>query len=254
MSPDAPTAIVTGAAGGIGRAAAIALASQWHARVGLLDIDPIGLEGTRDALDTPSALATCDVSDENSVRTAVSRTRDELGPITILVNAAGVCLDGSGPDDDGPAHRLEIEPWHRTIGVNLTGCFLMSKHVLADMRAEGNGAIVHVASIGGNFFGTHNLAYAATKAGVAGMTRSMAAQYGPQGIRTNCICPGPVDTPMSQMARAEGEDLENWLRAVPLRRIAEPDEIGTAIAFLAGTASSYLNGSVITADGGMVVA
>jgi NAD(P)-dependent dehydrogenase (short-subunit alcohol dehydrogenase family) len=129
----------------------------------------------------------------------------------------------------------------------------MAKHVLPHMLAESRGAIINTASVGGNAIGTPHLAYASSKAAVTGFTRALASQYGPLGIRTNAICPGPVRTPMSMMARSEGDELDRWLAGIPLRRIGEPWDIGGVVAFLASDAAAFMNGSVVTVDGGMTI-
>jgi len=244
-------AVVTGAAGGIGLASARKL-SELGARVALLDLESERLGQLASDLGAPCLPVPCDVSDEASVRAAIGEVTARLGPVSVLHNNAGICLNrGTG---DGPAHTLELASWERTIAVNLTGCFLVAKHVLPAMLAAGRGSIINTASVGGAYFGTQNFAYSASKAGVVGMTRALAVQYGGRGVRANAICPGSIRTAMSELASAQGSVRDEMLRGIPVGRIGEPAEIAELVAFLASDASSYLNGAVITADGGMTAA
>jgi glucose 1-dehydrogenase len=244
-------AVVTGAAGGIGLASGRKL-SDLGARVALLDLESERLAEVAGDLGAPCLPVPCDVSDEASVRAAIGEVTARLGPVSVLHNNAGICLNrGTG---DGPAHTLELASWERTIAVNLTGCFLVAKHVLPAMLAAGRGSIINTASVGGAYFGTQNFAYSASKAGVVGMTRALAAQYGGRGVRANAICPGSIRTAMSELASAQGPVRDEMLRGIPAGRIGEPGEIAELVAFLASDASSYLNGAVITADGGMTAA
>lgn len=237
-------AVVTGAASGIGRASASALRAA-GVLVAALDIG--------DANGVGDLFVECDVTDEASVRSAFNRVRCELGPIGIAHANAGICLSGDGPGQDGPADILELDVWNRTMAVNATGCFLVAKHAVPQMRERGRGAIVLTASVGGTAIGTRHLAYTASKAAVAGMTRSLAVQFGPAGIRTNAVCPGPIRTPMSTMARAEPEEFDRWLSGIPLRRIGEPHDIGSVVTFLASDSAAFMNGAVVYIDGGMTV-
>ncbi|WP_127817923.1 SDR family NAD(P)-dependent oxidoreductase [Microbacterium sp. CPCC 204701] len=238
-------AVVTGAASGIGSATVAALRAD-GAVVAALDIA---------ATDAPADLfVPCDVAEEASVQAALQRVREELGPIDIVHANAGVCFNGEGEAQDGPAHELELEVWSRTLAVNLTGAYLTVKHGLRDMLERRSGAVVLTASVGGASFGTRHLAYSSSKAGVVGMARSLAREYGPAGIRTNAVCPGPVRTPLSVMARSSGEEYDEWIEGIPLRRIGEPDDIGRVVAFLVSDAAGYLNGASIVVDGGMTIA
>jgi glucose 1-dehydrogenase len=244
-------AVVTGAAGGIGLASGRKL-SDLGARVALLDLESERLAELAGDLGAPCLPVPCDVSDEASVGAAIGEVTARLGPVSVLHNNAGICLNrGTG---DGPAHTLELASWERTIAVNLTGCFLVAKHVLPAMLAAGRGSIINTASVGGAYFGTQNFAYSASKAGVVGMTRALAAQYGGRGVRANAICPGSIRTAMSELASAQGPVRDEMLRGIPAGRIGEPGEIAELVAFLASDASSYLNGAIITADGGMTAA
>lgn len=242
---DGRVAVVTGAASGIGRATVTALRRD-GALVAALDIG--------DRSDGADLSVVCDVTDERSVARAFQQVRAELGPIDIVHANAGVCFNTDGAPQDGPAHELELEVWSRTLAVNLTGAFLTVKHGLPDMLARGAGAVVLTASVGGASFGTRHLAYSSSKAGVVGMARSLAREYGPAGVRTNAVCPGPIRTPLSVMARSSGAEYDEWIEGVPLRRIGEPDDIGNVVAFLVSDAAGYLNGASVVVDGGMTIA
>lgn len=237
-------AVVTGAASGIGRASAAALRAA-GAHVAALDIG--------DASAVADLFIECDVTDEESVRSAFEHVRRELGPIAIAHGNAGICLSGDGPGQDGHADILDLDAWNRTMAVNATGCFLVAKYAVPQMREVARGSIIFTASVGGTSIGTRHLAYTASKAAVAGMTRSLAVQYGPEGIRTNAICPGPIRTPLSPMARAEPAEFERLLTGIPLGRIGEPRDIGDVVAFLASDAAGFMNGAVVNVDGGMTV-
>jgi NAD(P)-dependent dehydrogenase (short-subunit alcohol dehydrogenase family) len=238
-------AVVTGGSSGIGLATVRALRAA-GARVAALDVS--------DADAGADLSVACDVTVESSVRDAMHQVRNALGPIDIVHANAGVCFNDDGPGQDGPAHELDLEIWDRTVAVNLTGAYLTVKHGLDDMLERRSGAIVLTASVGGASFGTHHLAYSSSKAGVVGMARSLAREYGPAGIRTNAVCPGPVRTPLSVMARSTGAAYDEWVEGIPLRRIGEPDDIGGVVAFLVSDAAAYLNGASITVDGGMTIA
>lgn len=117
---------------------------------------------------------------------------------------------------------LELASWERTIAVNLTGCFLVAKHVLPATLGAGHGSIINTASVGVAYFGTQNFAYSASKAGVVRMTRALAAQYGGRGVRANAICPASIRTAMSELASAEGQIRDEMLKGIPAGRIGEP--------------------------------
>jgi NAD(P)-dependent dehydrogenase (short-subunit alcohol dehydrogenase family) len=239
-------ALVTGAGRGIGAAAAAAMVRR-GASVAVADLDVAAAEAQAERLGGRALAVTCDVADEDSVRAAVRRVQQVLGPVTALHNCAGISLHGHG---DGPLPEVPLEVWQRTLAVNLTGTFLVSKHVIPGMVAAGGGAIVNTASIAGTTFGAGTAAYSASKAGVVGLTKSLVVTHGRLGIRANVVCPGLIGG--SGMARHDRtpEEEAALLAGIPAGRRGEPAEIGELVAFLVGPSSSYLSGAVVTADGG----
>jgi NAD(P)-dependent dehydrogenase (short-subunit alcohol dehydrogenase family) len=217
------------------------------ASVAVADLDVEAAEAQAERLGGRALAVTCDVADEDSVRAAVRRVEQVLGPVTALHNCAGISLHGHG---DGPLPEVPLEVWQRTLAVNLTGTFLVSKHVIPGMVAAGGGAIVNTASIAGTTFGAGTAAYSASKAGVVGLTKSLVVTHGRLGIRANVVCPGLIGG--SGMARHDRtpEEEAALLAGIPAGRRGEPAEIGELVAFLVGPSSSYLSGAVVTADGG----
>lgn len=236
-------ALVTGAAMGIGRAAAEALVAQ-GARVALIDLedsDPIG----------ESVSVRADVSDAREVRDAVLFAVGELGRLDIAVCSAGIQRYGTVVD-------TPEEEWDRVLGVNLKQMFLVGKHVVPAIEDSGGGTIVNVASVQAMAAQRGVVAYAASKGGVVSLTRAMAVDHAPN-VRVNCICPGSVDTPMLRGAAdlfSEGQDIDEvidgWGEMHPMQRVSRPEEVGEAIAFLAGPRSSFITGAALLVDGGLL--
>jgi len=239
-------ALVTGAAHGIGAAVAGTLVRD-GATVALADVDGVAVAARAEMLGAAAIPVLCDVADEGSVRSAVAEAHRRLGPVTALHNCAGISLHGRG---DGPVPDVTLEAWQRTLAVNLTGTFLVTKHVLPGMVAAGGGAIVNTSSIAGTTMGHTTAAYSATKAGVVGLTKSVVVTHGRLGVRANVVCPGGVATDMAQGHDRTPEQRAALLAAIPAGRVAEPGEIAELVTFLLGPSSSYLNGAVVTADGG----
>jgi NAD(P)-dependent dehydrogenase (short-subunit alcohol dehydrogenase family) len=203
-----------------------------------------------DLVETPVATLgiTGDVSDEEDVRAAVDRAVEELGGLDIVVaNAATQLVAG-----DERADRLDLEVWRRTLDVNLTGAFLTAKHGARALLATGGGAIVCTGSVAGHYGLAAGLdAYSASKAGIAGLVRVLAADYGAEGIRVNAVVPGLTDTPMNDWWRHDDARVQDAVRTVPLGRVGTAGEVAAVIVFLASDDASYVTGALWTVDGGL---
>ncbi len=238
--------VVTGAASGIGAAAARG-AAEAGALVALLDRNTNGCEQVAQALRQQGAHAiaiTCDTADQTSIAAAAKRVLAELGVCSALVNNAGLLRAAS-------LDSVSIEDWNHVIAVNLTGYLLVARAFAAQMKSAGGGSIVHVASVAAMFPQTHSGAYSATKAGVLLMSRQMAVEWGASGIRSNAVCPGMIRTPLSAKFY-DTPGLEQRRSAVTASgRIGEPEDIANAALFLLSARASYINGAEIGVDGGM---
>ncbi len=240
------TAFITGAASGIGAACARRFAEE-GARIAGCD-----LQKPLPGADWSAAEAAApdhwfrdglDVRDEAAIQDAVASVEDKVGPIDILVNAAGVA-------GVGPAHDLAAEDWDRVIDINLKGSFLSAKHVLPSMMARGTGSIIHVASVEGIEGMAGSLSYNASKGGVVLMTRNMALDYGTAGIRVNCLCPGLIETPLTEIVWQADEVLRQMVSWHALNRPGKPEEVANAALFLASDEASFVTGHAMVVDGG----
>src|SRR5882724_64682 len=237
--------VATGGVGGIGRAVAINLA-QAGARVAAIDRDERGLARTREELPHLGGnhiMAHCDVSSAESIAVAAETIEKAAGPCSVLVNAAALLRPGS-------LDTLSLAEWNAVLSVNLTGYFLCAQIFGRHMRKLGRGRLVHVASIAGSHAQAQSGAYSVSKAGVTMLSRQLASEWGPPGIRSNVVSPGMVITPMSQSFYDTPGVTERRTAVVPARRIGMPQDIADAILFLASDRSSYVNGDEITVDGG----
>jgi 3-oxoacyl-[acyl-carrier protein] reductase len=238
-------ALVTGGSRGIGSATASALA-----RIGLAVAvgyrsDPEGAEETvaKARADGGTGLAvSIDVRDEGSIEGAFRRIEADLGPVRVLVNNAGFTRDGL-------AVKYSTDNWEATIGTNLTGAFLCARRALPSMLKARWGRIVNVASAAALRGNAGQAAYSASKAGVVGLTKSLAREVGGRGITTNAVCPGFVHT---RMTEPQSEEIrQRYIGMTPAGRFGTAEEVAAVIAFLAGPEASYVNGAVISVDGGL---
>jgi NAD(P)-dependent dehydrogenase (short-subunit alcohol dehydrogenase family) len=245
-------AVVTGAGSGIGRAAALLFAEE-GAAVAVADLRGDTAQGVADEILEAGGKAVAiqvDVSRTDDAARMVATTVGELGGLHVLYNNAGA--DSSGDVVDGTE-----ENWDRCLDVNAKGTFLCSKFAVPEIEAAGGGSIINQGSVAA-LVGIRNLsAYCAAKGAVVALSRAMAVDLAPRGIRVNCICPGTALTPlMEQTIRARGEgDLEKGLALTvlkyPLGRLGTPEDIARVALFLAGDDSAWVTGSVYTVDGGM---
>jgi 3-oxoacyl-[acyl-carrier protein] reductase len=221
-------AIVTGGASGMGAATVARLRAEGVA-VGVLDV---------------SGTPPVDVSDAAAVDAAVARVHAELGPIDIVVNAAGVGTGGVLEDAD------YVDVWERTLAVNLTGAMHVVRACRADLVASGAGRIVNVCSTEGLVAARRTSPYTVSKHGLVGFTRSLAVDLGRLGVTANAICPGPIVTGMTANIPEDARDAYAR-RNVPVGRYGTPEEVAHMIVALTSPDASYVNGAVITVDGGM---
>ncbi|MFN0121250.1 MAG: SDR family NAD(P)-dependent oxidoreductase [Blastocatellia bacterium] len=237
------TAVVTGAARGIGLAIAEKFLATGY-RVALLDIDTATLTDTAAALAVQDDILalTCDVSDPAQVRAAMDQTATHFGRIDALVNNAGVAVFK-------PAAETTFDDWSRVMAVNLNGPFLCTQACAPVMLQNGGGAVVNIASISGVRASTLRIAYGTSKAALMHLTKQQAVEYGNAGIRVNAVAPGPVETAMA--AQVHSSDIRTSYRdAIPLARYGTTQEIADAVAFLCSDAASFINGQILAVDGG----
>lgn len=244
--------LVTGGASGIGRATALACARE-GARIAVADTDEGGGEETAELVRREGGEATfihTDVSVGASVESMVLAVVARYGRLDCAHNNAGI----SGRGIDGEAHLPTADypddRWSRVIAVNLTGVWLCMKHELRQMLEQRAGSIVNTASIAGLAGLPGQAAYAASKHGVVGLTRTAALEYAKQGIRVNCVCPGFVESPMTAASRADPARLMQITASQPVGRLGTPDEIAHAVAWLCSDEASFVTGHALCADGG----
>ena len=241
---DGNVALVTGGASGIGAAIASAFALK-GARIAVADLVESGAVAAARSVATESRGYRCDVSDPVSVRRTVDAVVDAFGQIDILVNSAGIVMLA-------PAEELPLQAWDSTINVNLKGTFLMCQSVGTRMLAAGGGTIINMASQAATVALDQHVAYCASKFGVVGLSKVLAAEWGGRGVRVNTISPTVVLTELGHKAW-DGPRGEALKKLIPSGRFAYPDEIAAAAVFLASDAAEMINGADLLIDGGYTI-
>ncbi|MGA2529605.1 MAG: glucose 1-dehydrogenase [Acidimicrobiales bacterium] len=241
--------VVTGGARGIGYAIARA-AVRAGAAVALLNLDGAGVElaatRLRDEVAGAEVLTQiCDVSSYEQVRAARAELEERWGPADVLVNNAGIA-------QHVPAEQMSAEDWNRMLAVNLSGPFFCSQVFGLAMIAARAGAIVNIASMSGLIVNRPQpqAAYNVSKAGVIMLTKSLAAEWAPYGVRVNAVAPGYTRTEMIEELLETDMARDYWIAGTPLKRMGDPDEIANAVLFLASPAASFVTGETLVADGG----
>ncbi len=243
-----PTILVTGGASGIGFAVVeAALAAGW--RVVAADVDGRSLAAARDALGAGDGLRfeQIDVADEDAVAKSVAAIERDFGPLAGVVNSAGI-------GQNVPALETSAAQFRKILDVNLVGTFLVAREAAKAMRNRGRGAIVNLASVSGITGNLCRAAYGASKGGVVILTKVLAVEFAPLGIRVNAIAPGPIDTPMVKAMHVEAAR-EVWLSRVPQHRYGAPSEVASMALFLLDAEKSgYITGQTFCVDGGFSAA
>jgi 2-hydroxycyclohexanecarboxyl-CoA dehydrogenase len=243
--PGQPVAVVTGAASGIGRAAALGFGAEGSA-VAVVDLARGGAEETVAEIRRGGGRAepfTVDVADATAVADMAEAVRCRLGPPTVLVNCAGW-------DEIQPFAETEPAFWERVLAINLRGTIATTHAFLMDLIGT-RGQIVNVASDAGRVGSSGETVYAGAKAGVIGFTKSIAREVAKHQVTANCVCPGPINTPF--LAKNPPKLLDALTRAIPMRRIGEPDDVWPAIRFFASPGAAYVTGQVLSVSGGLTM-
>jgi 3-oxoacyl-[acyl-carrier protein] reductase len=239
------TAFVTGASRGIGRATAVALAEAGNRVAFCYSSDEDGAKDTQSAIEATGADALAiraDVGDRAAVGAAFDEIESAWSPVELLVNNAGIT-------NDGLVVRMSDDAWDDVIRINLTAAFATIRRAAGGMMKARFGRIVNVSSVGAHIGGPGQANYAAAKAGLLGLSRSVAKELAPRGITCNVVAPGPIVTSMTEGMPADWQ--ERASAAVPLARFGTPEEVGAVVAFLCSDPAGYVTGALVPVDGGL---
>jgi 3-oxoacyl-[acyl-carrier protein] reductase len=236
--------LITGGAQGIGKETAKQFLQE-GANVVICDYDKnAGVAALEELNSEKVNFFTVDVTDSTQIGQMVESTINKYGRIDVLINNAGITVDGF-------LTKMEEEAWEKVISVNLSGVFKCTKAVAPQMLKQGSGVILNASSVVGLYGNIGQTNYAATKAGVIGLTKSWAKEFGPKGIRVNAVAPGFIETGMT--AAVPQKVLDFMKDKTPLRKLGKPQDIAAAYLFLASDEANYINGTILSVDGGLVI-
>jgi len=236
------TAIITGGATGIGLACA-RLFTREGARVAIFGRRQDRLDQARKQIGDSVLAVQGDITHEQDIQRLVDTTLKELGQVDILINNAGTFTGG-------PLHETDAEAWDRVFNINMTGVFQLTRRVLPSMVEQGSGSIIHISSILGIVAMPQTAAYNASKGALNQFSKSIAVEYGAQGIRSNALCPGMIETEMTEELRSDTALMAEFLKGYPLGRFGQPEEVAQACLFLASDESAFITGTTLPIDGG----
>jgi len=236
------TAIITGGGTGIGLDCA-RLFTQEGARVAIFGRRQDRLDQAQKEIGDAVLAVQGDITQENDTARLVETAVKQLSKVDILINNAGIF-------GGGPIHEMEDDAWDQTFDINMRGVFQLTRKLLPQMIAQGSGSIIHISSVLGMRTIPGAVAYNASKGALNQFSRSIAVEYGGQGIRSNTICPGMIETEMTEEMRQDTAMMEEFLKRYPLGRFGKPEEVAKACLFLASDESSFITGATLPVDGG----
>ena len=236
------TAIITGGATGIGLACA-RLFAQEGARVAIFGRRQDRLDQAQKEIGDAVLAVQGDITKEKDTARLVETAVKQLGKVDILINNAGIF-------GGGPIHETDDAVWDQTFNINMRGVFQLTRKILPQMITQGSGSIIHISSILGMIAVPGTAAYNASKGALNQFSKSIAVEYGGQGIRSNAICPGMIETEMTEELRQDTDLMAEWMKGYPLGRFGKPEEVAQACLFLASDESAFITGATLPIDGG----